>query len=818
MNRTSLSVATTDPGELSDVPDLAAGDLAAAANWLDRIELVSRSLPRLPGLAAALHWLGLQLAGPLAASRFQVWQIHDWRDGAGLVQPWLESDDQAGVQRIDLAQLDLLREGEGALGLALSSGRAAVAQVRMPADERSGDSAALPSPAAPSPTHEAPAAPAATAPAPVAAVAGASVMPGSTVSPSARLCLAVGLHDAAGEPFAAIEWWLNDAPVADALPALTMLARLVAARAPVWVMNAATATRELRSAATGAVMDDAGAGAAAQHPRGAANPAQELALAMAAALPASLVLLDTELNVLMVNRHAQREFGLLPEQASGQGLAQLFGAAAGQDLAAGAAQSSTRGGVVEQQLVFAARQGPRRVLARSSALCDETGQVKLLMCQLQSPGRDQLRLPPLRESTTLMATGQSGSARVERQRHADTPARGQTYSAGLPLPAAGRPVSVPPSLSSVRAASVMLAPPAARSAVVSRYSTEAPPDVLVIDDHAVNQELMAQMLLHLGCRARCAGSAEAGLAELCVRPADLVLMDIRMPGMDGLQALGWIRQGPSQQFALRTPATLPVVAVTAHAVAGDADRCIAHGFDAYLAKPCRLEDLRLVLEGLLAWCPAGATLDAGDTEPDQGANGLDAPAAGQPKAATATAGPGAAATARRDQASSAAAPTAGPIESTSRMGEGIPVFDQQALHRLRALDPSGQNQLLNRVMKAFELSLQRLSTQLCNARQQQDVSAVRHAAHTLKSSAASVGALRLSGLCLDVESALRRAGASFDATPVSAGEALAEPVDRLLEEINRVQAALPQWFADDGGLMPVAPGADQGAAASGANA
>ncbi len=781
MNRTSLSVATTDPGELSDVPDRAAGDLAAAANWLDRIELVSRSLPRLPGLAAALHWLGLQLAGPLAASRFQVWQIHDWRDGAGLVQPWLESDDQAGVQRIDLAQLDLLREGEGALGLALSSGRAAVAQVRMPASGPQGETAVM---------H----------------------------SPSARLCLAVGLHDAAGEPFAAVEWWLNDAPVADALPALTMLARLVAARAPVWVMTSATAARELRSAATGAAVDDAGAGAAAQHPRGAASPAQELALAMAAALPASLVLLDTELNVLMVNRHAQREFGLLPEQASGQGLAQLFGAAAGQDLAAGAAQSSTRGGVVEQQLVFAARQGPRRVLARSSPLCDETGQVKLLMCQLQTPGRDQSRLSTLRESAAPMITGQSGVARVERKRPTDAPARGDTYGAGLPLPAVARPVSVPPSLSSVRAASVMLAPRATRSAPVSRFSIETPPDVLVIDDHAVNQELMAQMLLHLGCRARCAGSAEAGLAELCGRPADLVLMDIRMPGMDGLQALGWIRQGPSQQFALRTPATLPVVAVTAHAVAGDADRCIDHGFDAYLAKPCRLEDLRLVLEGVLAWRPAGSTPDAGDTEPDLGPNGPDAPVAGQTKAATVTSGLGAAATARLDKSTSASAPAAGPTESPSRMGEGIPVFDQQALHRLRALDPSGQNQLLNRVMKAFELSLQRLSTQLCNARQQQDVSAVRHAAHTLKSSSASVGALRLSGLCLDVETALRSAGASFDATPATAGEALAEPVDRLLEEIDRVQTALAQWFADDGGPMRVTPGADQGAAASGANA
>jgi HPt (histidine-containing phosphotransfer) domain-containing protein len=146
------------------------------------------------------------------------------------------------------------------------------------------------------------------------------------------------------------------------------------------------------------------------------------------------------------------------------------------------------------------------------------------------------------------------------------------------------------------------------------------------------------------------------------------------------------------------------------------------------------------------------------------------------------------------------------------------VFDHQALHRLRALDPSGQNQLLVRVMKAFELSLQRLSTQLRDARQQQDVSAVRHAAHTLKSSSASVGALRLSGLCLDVETALRRAGASFDVTPATAGAALAEPVDHLLDEIDRVQAALPAWLASDACASSMPSGGEPGAAAFGAKA
>jgi CheY-like chemotaxis protein len=456
------------------------------------------------------------------------------------------------------------------------------------------------------------------------------------------------------------------------------------------------------------------------------------------------------------------------------------------------------------------------VLARSSALCDAAGRVKLLMCQLQIPGREQPRLAGMSELTGAVATGRFSAARAERKRHLDAPADTSAPMASEPTATLPRPTGVTPTLSSVRAASVMLAPRVKVDATASRFSRERPPDVLVIDDHAVNQELMAQMLMHLGCRARCAGSAELGLADLCERPVDLVMMDIRMPGMDGLQALSWIRQGPSPQFALRTHAALPVVAVTAHAVAGDADRCLEHGFDAYLAKPCRLEDLRLVLEGLLAWRPAEPSVDAGDTQPDHLATGQAEPIAPRPLPTIAVSGDRS--TVPAEPPADAARHATGQTDSTSRLGEGIPVFDHQALHRLRALDPSGQNQLLVRVMKAFELSLQRLSTQLRDARQQQDVSAVRHAAHTLKSSSASVGALRLSGLCLDVETALRRAGASFDVTPATAGAALAEPVDHLLDEIDRVQAALPAWLASDACASSMPSGGEPGAAACGAKA
>jgi HPt (histidine-containing phosphotransfer) domain-containing protein len=85
-----------------------------------------------------------------------------------------------------------------------------------------------------------------------------------------------------------------------------------------------------------------------------------------------------------------------------------------------------------------------------------------------------------------------------------------------------------------------------------------------------------------------------------------------------------------------------------------------------------------------------------------------------------------------------------------------PVLDEEALQRLRDLDPSGQNHLLERVLRAFEGSVLRLLPQLREARRGGDMAAVRHVAHTIKSSSASIGALRLSRLCAEIEAAVRQ--------------------------------------------------------------
>ena len=110
------------------------------------------------------------------------------------------------------------------------------------------------------------------------------------------------------------------------------------------------------------------------------------------------------------------------------------------------------------------------------------------------------------------------------------------------------------------------------------------------------------------------------------------------------------------------------------------------------------------------------------------------------------------------------------------------LLDAAALQRLRELDPKGQNQLLERVLKAFETSVTRLVPQLLQARTAADSGAIRHVAHTLKSSSASIGALALSQMCADIE-ASARAG-TFD---------LAGPgIDDMCREIEFVLQALKQ--------------------------
>lgn len=124
-------------------------------------------------------------------------------------------------------------------------------------------------------------------------------------------------------------------------------------------------------------------------------------------------------------------------------------------------------------------------------------------------------------------------------------------------------------------------------------TTEAlrPLDVLVFEDNLVNQRVIRALLEKEGHRVRLAEDGEAGLARWLEAPADVVLMDIEMPRMDGFEAVKQLR---THTVAAERPRQY-IIALTAHAMAGERERALAAGCDDFLTKPVRVEALREAL-------------------------------------------------------------------------------------------------------------------------------------------------------------------------------------------------------------------------------
>lgn len=108
--------------------------------------------------------------------------------------------------------------------------------------------------------------------------------------------------------------------------------------------------------------------------------------------------------------------------------------------------------------------------------------------------------------------------------------------------------------------------------------------ILVIEDNLQNLKLARLVLQRAGHEVMSADNGEAGLALAREQLPDLILMDVQMPGMDGLSATRQLKADP-------LTAHVKVVALTALAMKGDAERILAAGCDAYLAKPYHYNDL-----------------------------------------------------------------------------------------------------------------------------------------------------------------------------------------------------------------------------------
>jgi CheY-like chemotaxis protein/nitrogen-specific signal transduction histidine kinase len=133
--------------------------------------------------------------------------------------------------------------------------------------------------------------------------------------------------------------------------------------------------------------------------------------------------------------------------------------------------------------------------------------------------------------------------------------------------------------------------------VDSPLASHLPMRVLLCDDNAINQKVALRLLQQMGYRADVAANGLEALAALDRQPYDLIFMDVMMPEMDGLEAARLIRA--RQKQAAQYPnykSHLIIIAMTASAMQGDREKCLAAGMDDYIAKPVRLEDVRTIVK------------------------------------------------------------------------------------------------------------------------------------------------------------------------------------------------------------------------------
>jgi protein-histidine pros-kinase len=128
--------------------------------------------------------------------------------------------------------------------------------------------------------------------------------------------------------------------------------------------------------------------------------------------------------------------------------------------------------------------------------------------------------------------------------------------------------------------------------LVTRYSSPDSPGrkILLVEDNPVNQQAASLLLGQWGYQVHSVGSGEEALSVLADREFDLVLMDLEMPGINGIEATVQIRQREKESGR-----HTPIIAMTAHAMDSDRERCLAAGMDAYTSKPFRPDQLRSLI-------------------------------------------------------------------------------------------------------------------------------------------------------------------------------------------------------------------------------
>jgi PAS domain S-box-containing protein len=296
--------------------------------------------------------------------------------------------------------------------------------------------------------------------------------------------------------------------------------------------------------------------------------------------------------------------------------------------------------------------------------------------------------------------------------------------------------------------------------------------ILLAEDNAVNQRIALLLLERLGYRASVANNGVEALAAIEQRTFDVVLMDVQMPEMDGLDA--------TRTICARYPAELRprIVAMTANAMSGDRELCLAAGMDDYLTKPIRLDQLAAALRNtvrlevggppqMVGAIPGASVSEDGPASdlivsvPQRVLRLLERPQTGA-DAGIQPAGPSALDV---NGAVPGEACVEQPIGLLDRDEEpaDLPVIDERVLDQLRAMLSQAPPEVFANLLRQFLESAPVRIAEMERSVAAADAPVVRRAAHTLKSNAASFGAQRLAERCRQLEHQARD-GSLADAT------------------------------------------------------
>ncbi|MFM9886446.1 MAG: ATP-binding protein [Burkholderiales bacterium] len=248
----------------------------------------------------------------------------------------------------------------------------------------------------------------------------------------------------------------------------------------------------------------------------------------------------------------------------------------------------------------------------------------------------------------------------------------------------------------------------------ARNTAAVPPArqrVLLVEDNDINQDIAIEMLEGLGHDVTLAQNGVEAVTRAQHGHFDIILMDCHMPELDGFGATTAIRRwestlddGTQRATSAQSVKRTPIIALTANAMQGDRERCLAAGMDDYLAKPFSHDQLQAKLR---QWSSGGSAPDRQRSPPP------------------------------------------------NTFESGLPVLDRGALQVIGAMQRPGAPSIVAKVVGKYLTAAPQLIQTIRESTRSGDIDALERAAHTLKSSSTTVGALRLAALCRAIEEQAR---------------------------------------------------------------